>query len=248
MNAAPAFSPVARVLAWSVHAYTALGAVAGLAALDASARGQAREAFLWMALALAIDSSDGVLARAARVKDVLPGFDGGKLDDIVDYLNYVVVPIFFAVREGLLPSRWTSFVAALPLLASAYGFCQEAAKTEDFFFTGFPSFWNITVFYVYALHVPAALNAALLSVLSALVLVPWRYVYPTRQPFLRPLTIGLGLLWGMALLVALWRLPAPSPALVWGSLAFPIYYFALSFYLDRRRSTDRATRPAREPE
>jgi phosphatidylcholine synthase len=235
MSAAPASSLLARALAWSVHLFTALGAVVALEALEATARGEARAAFSWMALALAIDSADGVLARAARVKEVLPSYDGSKLDDLVDYLNYVVVPIFFASRMDMLPSGGAGLFAALPLLASAYGFCQGGAKTADFFFTGFPSYWNITVFYFYTLHTPPALNAALLALLSALVLVPLGYVYPTRQPFLRPLTIGLGLAWGAALVVALWRIPAPSPALVHGSLAFPVYYFALSFYLDRRR-------------
>jgi phosphatidylcholine synthase len=241
MSASPVPSLFARALAWSVHLYTAFGAVVALEALEATVRGEAREAFLWMALALAIDSSDGVLARAARVKEVVPTYDGGKLDDIVDYLNYVVVPVFFATHTGMLPSGWVGLVAALPLLASAYGFCQSAAKTADFFFTGFPSYWNITVFYLYAVHAPPALNAALLAFLSALVLVPLGYVYPSRQPFLRPLTIGLGLAWGAALLVALWRLPAPSLALVYGSLGFPIYYFALSFHLDLQRRRSRST-------
>ena len=44
-------------------------------------------------------------------------------------------------------------------------------------------------------------------------------------------TATLGLAWGAALLVALARLPEPSPALVYGSLVFPIYYFGLSLYL-----------------
>jgi phosphatidylcholine synthase len=224
-------SAASRTLAWSVHLYTALGAVIALEALVAMVRGDARAAFLWMAAALAIDSSDGTLARAARVKEVVPTYDGSKLDDIVDYLNYVLVPIFFAVEMKLLPDRWAVAIAALPLLASAYGFCQSAAKTADFFFTGFPSYWNITVFYMYALGAPPSANAVALAVLSLLVFVPIGYVYPTRQPFLRPLTIALGLAWGVALMFALARLPEPSPALVYGSLAFPLYYFALSFYL-----------------
>ena len=51
-----------------------------------------RAAFLFLVLACFIDSTDGVLARALRVKERLPDFDGAKLDDIVDYLTYVFVP------------------------------------------------------------------------------------------------------------------------------------------------------------
>ena len=153
-------SPLARTLAWSVHFYTAFGAVAALEAIVFTVRGDVRGAFLWMAAALAIDSSDGTLARAARVKEVVPTYDGSKLDDIVDYLNYVFVPIFFAVETGLLPAGTAGFVAALPLLASAYGFCVSTAKTADFFFTGFPSYWNVIVFYMYGFDASPTANAA----------------------------------------------------------------------------------------
>jgi phosphatidylcholine synthase len=221
----------ARALAWSVHLYTALGAVAALEAIVFTVRGDVRGAFLWMAAALAIDSSDGTLARAARVKEVVPTYDGSKLDDIVDYLNYVFVPIFFAVETGLLPAGYAGLVAALPLLASAYGFCVSTAKTTDFFFTGFPSYWNVVVFYMYLVGASPALNALVLAALSALVFVPIGYLYPSRQPFLRPLTIALGIAWAVATLLAVHRLPERSPLLLYGSFAFPIYYFALSFYL-----------------
>ena len=231
-------SLLARTLAWSVHLYTALGAVVALEAIICTVRGDVRGAFLWMAAALVIDSSDGTLARAARVKEVVPTYDGSKLDDIVDYLNYVFVPIFFAVETDLLPPRYAGLVAALPLLASAYGFCQSAAKTADFFFTGFPSYWNITVFYMYVLDGPPTANAVVLAALSLLVFVPIGYLYPSRQPFLRPLTITLGTAWAVVTIVAVLRLPERSPALLYGSLAYPIYYFVLSFYLyfGRRRT------------
>jgi phosphatidylcholine synthase len=231
---APATS-TARLLAWSVHLYTALGAVAALGALLATVRGDVRVAFLWMAVALAIDSSDGALARRFRVKEVVPEFDGARLDDIVDYLNYVVVPMFFAVEIGLFPAAWAPAIAAAPLLASGYGFAHAGAKTADHFFTGFPSYWNIAVFYMYAIGAAPWANALAIVVLSALVFVPIGYLYPSRQPFLRPLTITLGIAWGAALLIALLRLPAASPTLVWGSFAFLVYYFALSFYLNARR-------------
>ncbi len=188
-----------------------------------------------MAVALLIDSSDGVLARAARVKEVIPEYDGSRLDDIVDYLNYVMVPMFFAVMNGMFPATAALGVAALPLLASAYGFGQTAAKTPDHFFTGFPSYWNVVVFYLYVLGTPPGLNAAVVGVLAVLVFIPIRYVYPSRTPFLRPLTLALGVLWGVALLVALSQLPHPSPWLTRISLVFPVYYFALSAHLHYHR-------------
>lgn len=231
---------LARALAWSVHFYTAFGAALALAALERTARGEARDAFLLMAAALVVDATDGTLARAARVKQVLPEFDGGRLDDIVDYVNYTLVPVFFALEFRLFPDGAAPWVAGAVVMASAYGFCRLTAKTPDFFFTGFPSYWNVAVFYLYALRTPPAANAALMVLLAVLVFVPIAYLYPSRNPFLRPLTLALGAVWGALMIVLLLDLPHPPRRLVVASLAYPAYYFALSLYLHCTRRTEPA--------
>ena len=79
------------------------------------------------------------------------------------------------------------------LLSSAYGFCATDAKTDDYFFTGFPSYWNIVALYLHAARLgPAVSTRASCWCLSALVFVRIGYVYPTRTPVLRGLTIALG--------------------------------------------------------
>lgn len=222
----------AQFAAWGVHFYTASGAVLGLLALDAIARHGYGAAFLWMAVATAIDCTDGTLARRARVKEVLPNFDGGRLDDIVDYLNYVIVPMVLAYAAGLLPSGPSRLIiAALPLLASGYGFCQVDAKTADHFFKGFPSYWNVVVFYLYALHGPVWLNAALLVFLSLMVFVPIRYLYPSRMPTARHRTYVLGGIWAALVVILLSQFPAPSRPLAIISLFFPAYYIGMSLHL-----------------
>ena len=55
-----------RAGAWAVHAFTASGAVMGLAALSATVQGDYRVAFLWMIAATAVDGVDGWLARPVR--------------------------------------------------------------------------------------------------------------------------------------------------------------------------------------
>lgn len=225
------FSLLRQGAAWAVHAYTACGTVVGFLALRATLLGRAREAFLWMLVAVLIDATDGTLARAVEIKRVLPWFDGAKLDDIVDYFTFVIVPVVFLYQLGLLPASGTLLFVALPLLASAYGFCQAAAKTPDFFFTGFPSYWNIVAFYLYVGQTPLWLNGILICVLSLFVFIPIRYVYPTRTVPFRRLTNLLGALWVGVLLVLLWQFPSPSPWFVLFSLYYPLYYTALSFHL-----------------
>jgi phosphatidylcholine synthase len=232
--------PLRRGAAWGVHLFTASGAAAGMLAILAIERHAAAAAFGWMAYTLAVDAVDGTLARAVGVKRVLPEFDGTRLDDIVDYFTYVILPALFLVHFDLLPAGIAAPVALCVVLASAYGFCRTDAKTADHYFTGFPSYWNVVAFYLYALGWPRALNAVVVVAFSVAVFVPIRYVYPSRTLTLRSLTVGLGLVWAATVLYALLRLALEATAprtVVLVSLAYPVYYVALSLALTARRST-----------
>lgn len=234
--------PWSLFLAWLVHLYTALGVVVAFIALLSIEQGDFRSALLLMALAVALDATDGALARAARVKEVIPWFDGDALDGIVDYFNYVIVPALFLFRADLLPAHDALWLSLLPLLASAYGFCQKNAKTTDNFFLGFPSYWNIVVFYLYVLKTPLWSNAFLVIALSVLVFVPMKYIYPSRSPRFRIQINVLGALWAIVVLYLLYSLPTPAPALVFASLLFPAYYIALSLWLEYRRLKETSSR------
>jgi phosphatidylcholine synthase len=222
------------VAAWAVHLYTAVGAVVGLLAINAAVSGSYGAAFAWLAVAMFVDCTDGVLARRADVKTVLPRFDGARLDDIIDYLNYVFVPIFLVFHaDGLLPESygWRLCVAGLPLLASGYGFCQVDAKTSDHSFKGFPSYWNVVVLYLFCLQMPQWFNVAVIVLLSILVFVPLRYLYPSRGTSLRLATHLLGVVWAGMMVVLIAQFPQPSRELAALSLFFPAYYFAASLYV-----------------
>jgi len=222
------------VLAWLVHLYTAFGAVIGFLTILAIDQAAFRDALFLMSLAVVIDATDGAFARAARVKEIIPWFDGELLDAIVDYFNYAVVPCFFILRANLLPGQDALWLAVLPLLASAYGFCRRDAKTADHFFLGFPSYWNIVAFYLFVLKTPAWANAFALMALSILIFVPIKYIYPSRSPRFRVQSIVLGALWGAAVLYAIYRLPEPPRAILFASLLYPAYYTALSLWLQLR--------------
>ena len=224
------------IIAWLVHLYTALGAALAFFALLFIEQAKFQEAFWLMALAVLIDASDGTLARLVRVKEQIPWFDGDRLEDIVDYLNYVLVPSLFLIRAELLPPEDAFWLAAVPLVASAYGFCQKEAKTPDHFFLGFPSYWNIVVIYLYVMQTPRWINAFLILILSALVFVPLKYLYPSRSPILRGLTNTLGAIWGTLVFLMIYQLPEPSFYMVLASLLFPAYYLILSFWIAARKN------------
>jgi len=223
------------ILPWIAHLYTATGAVWALLATAMTFAHNFRAAFILLAVATFVDATDGVLARLFRVKERLPQFDGALLDNIVDYLTYVFVPALIVWQAELVPVAFP--VCAAMLLSSAYGFAHAEAKVEtgDHYFTGFPSYWNIAVAYLYVLGWPPAVNAAILVALAVLVFVPIRYVYPSRTRTLKTPTLVLGSAWAALFAWLVWRLPDAGGPWVLVSLVFPVYYFALSLWLHSRR-------------
>lgn len=224
-----------------VHIYTAAGAVLAFIGARAIADRDDRLALAMMFLANVIDATDGVLARRARVKEVLPHIDGARIDDLVDYITFVFLPMLLLDAAGGLPARAALLVISVVLLSSAFGFAAVDAKTPDHFFTGFPSYWNVVVLYLMMFRVPPAVNAVILLVLSALVFVRTGYVYPSRTPVLRGLTLALAAGWSALLGVIIYMWPNAPRSLGIASLAFPVYYLVLSLVLDARRRLVRLT-------
>ena len=217
--------------AWLVHLYTASGALFAFFATRAVFENRYRDGFFWLAVTVLVDATDGVLARRANVSTRIPWFNGPKLDDIVDYLTYVFVPALIVWRAILVPDSWSTAVVAAMLLSSLYGFNRDDAKTADHFFLGFPSYWNIVVFYLYLAGWTPVVNGMILLVCAALVFVPIRYVYPSRTREWQVPTLLIGLIWGVLMCVMLWRMPAVPRAVFFGSLVFPVYYVGLSLIL-----------------
>jgi phosphatidylcholine synthase len=235
-----------KLLAWCVHGYTALGlAAAGgiaVAILEGTPESY-RFAFVLMFVATLIDATDGTLARAVDVKHVLPQFDGRRLDDLIDFQTYTSLPLLLIWRAELIPREWQAWLLA-PLLASAYGFCQVNAKTDDGYFLGFPSYWNIIALYLYVLQPPPGLTLGLILFFAVMTFVPARYLYPTQHGLLNRLTILLAIPWAAALLVLLVLLPGeaiegryadrPSRILCLASLLYPGYYLLTSWVISAR--------------
>jgi phosphatidylcholine synthase len=226
------FSRRLRLAGAAVHLYTASGSVLALLIVIAAFDGDAVTA-LWLGLAtLVIDGTDGMLARRLRVKETIPWFDGARMDDIVDYLTYVFAPIVLLWTTDRLPDGLPGWVlAGLPLLASCYQFCRVDAKTADHFFLGFPSYWNVVAFYAIVLDVGRTGVAIALVVLTVLVFVPVRYVYPSRTKLLRGLNLALAGTWMVSYAVLLAQYPDPHPVVVGLSIAYVVYYIGLSLYL-----------------
>jgi len=237
-----------RLAGIGVHVYTASGTVLAFLVVVAALDGNATRA-LWLGLAaLVIDGSDGMLARRLRVKETIPQFDGARLDDIVDYITYVFAPIVLLWTGGYLPrGLWGQVLAALPLLASSYQFCRVDAKTDDHYFLGFPSYWNVIAFYAVVMHWSSATLATTMVVCSLLVFVPVKYIYPSRTLVLRKPNLLLAAVWLISYAVLLVQMPHPSAIALAVSLGYVAYYMGASVYLTLRGRTARAVAATPEP-
>jgi phosphatidylcholine synthase len=227
-----AYSTGRRLAAAAVHAYTATGSVLALLMVHYAYRHDV-ETVLWLFLvAMVIDGTDGMLSRRVDVKAVMPSFDGALLDNIVDYMTYTLAPMALLWANGYLPDGPVGgFCAAVPLLASCYQFCRADAKTDDHFFLGFPSYWNILAFYVIATGLGTTATAAIVLFCTVMVFVPIKYVYPSRTEPMWQLTFVLTGLWFVAYAVITAGLPDPASWVVWASVGYLLYYTALSLWL-----------------
>ncbi|MCS6995324.1 MAG: CDP-alcohol phosphatidyltransferase family protein [Anaerolineales bacterium] len=222
-----------KTLAFGVHFFTATGSVWGLLAIYAIFEREWRLAILWMMLAMVVDGFDGMLARWTDVKRYAPNIDGALMDNILDYLNYVLVPVIFLLQANLLPAMLAWPAAFAILLTSAYQFTQVDAKTDetnDYFFKGFPCYWNVMVLYMLIMQMNPWLNLFFVVFFSILVFVPVKWVYPSRNTRLKRLTLALSYLYGIIGVWGVIQYPNVPGWVVWASFVYVGYYVVLSLW------------------
>jgi len=216
-----------RYAAVCAHAYTIAGGVFALAAFIATAERHFDRAFVFLALALVVDATDGMLARRLAVAIHWPDIDGERLDALVDFLTFVVVPAFLAVVAGVLPKPAFLWAAAM-VVASLVRFSRRRTK-ESGRFHYLPSCWNILVFYAFYLRPPFVVVGVSIAVIIALMFTPGRFPHPILQAS-RHVHLAVAtpaVLLGLGVIVRV--LPARPWLLV--SLMYPAFYGAHAAWL-----------------
>lgn len=170
-----------QVAAWAVHLFTATGLLWATLATIALIEGDAKAMWGWLGVALFVDAVDGTLARAARVKEVLPWFDGGIMDIAVDYLTWTFIPaMFFALHLPAGPRPLAIGLAALILISSMFCYANKGWKSADHYFVGFPAAWNIVVLVLHLLGTGVVVNTVIVVLLAIATLIPLHYTHPFR--------------------------------------------------------------------
>ncbi len=184
-----------KIAAWAVHGFTASGAVLGFLAIISILNSDLVGAFLWLGLALLIDGIDGTLARKIGVLDKTPNIDGSTLDNVIDYLNYVIIPALMIYWFQMVPNGWEIILPAGMFAVSLYTFANMNMKTNDYYFSGFPAVWNIVVLYFYILNTHPIINVIIILLLFIFTFIPIKFVHPLRVKKIRNLTIFCTVLW-----------------------------------------------------
>lgn len=203
--------PARWLASWGVHMFTASGAFFGFLALLAIEAGDLPRAFGWLVVTFIVDAVDGSLARWVRVSEFTPRFEGFLVDCIVDYFTYVILPVLILHRAELLPEGFRLLGAALILMSSTYHYGNLDVKAPDYFFYGFPAWWNLVIFYLYVLATGPWVNLAVVLFLVVLTPVRLKYIHPFRVEELRWLNALASVVLAVSAGIILWHLPERTP-------------------------------------
>lgn len=185
-----------RALAWSAHIFTLTGVIWAMLATIALHDGHIRDMWMWLGIALLVDGVDGSFARAVKVTEYAPGFDGATLDNIVDYLTWTFIPALFMAFYLPFGSRTVGIsVALLVCVSSMFCYCNVSLKTPDHYFMGFPAAWNVVAAIMWIFQTGAVFNIVATVILAVLTVAPIAFVHPFRVGRLRTANIIAALVW-----------------------------------------------------
>ncbi|MBK8456956.1 MAG: phosphatidylcholine/phosphatidylserine synthase [Phyllobacteriaceae bacterium] len=193
--------PVGKKVTWpqakafSVHLLTASGSFLAFLSLVAASEQQWSAMFLWLGLALLVDGIDGPIARKLQVKEVLPAWSGDTLDNIIDYVTYVLIPAFALYQRGFMGEGLSFISAAIIVVSSAIYYADTGMKTKENFFKGFPVVWNMVVFTLFVIKPGEWTSFAVVVIAAALSFVPVNFLHPVRVKRLRWLNLPVFLVW-----------------------------------------------------
>jgi phosphatidylcholine synthase len=209
---------------FSVHVLTATGAALAFLALLAAVRGAFDAMFLCLGIALVVDGIDGTIARAVKVKELLPRWSGDILDLVVDFVTYVFVPAYAIAAGGLLPPWLGAPAGIVIVMTGAIYFADRRMKTADNYFRGFPTLWNVAAFYLFVLKPAPWLVAGLVALLAVLTFVPFKFLHPFRVARLRMVSTAAVVLWSLLGAYTLARGLEPGPWVSAGLVILAVYF------------------------
>lgn len=222
--------PKLTLVGFSVHAFTALGAITGLFSLAAILDGQIGQGLIWLIICQIIDGFDGPIARRLDVKTHAPQINGHTLDLVIDYVTCVVIPVILMIELNVLTPGWDITIAGVIFFTSALWFARSDQESTDFWFNGFPASWNLMIptFVILAISPTWVILISLLFSIFQLTNIKFPHLVKVRT--LRPLTLTLTTIYFIALTLLSVEYPNGSDALKPILLIAPVYVIGLAIW------------------
>jgi phosphatidylcholine synthase len=213
--------------AFSVHLLTASGSFLAFLSLVAASEQRWTAMFWWLGLALFVDGIDGPIARKLQVKAILPTWSGDMLDNIIDYVTYVLIPAFALYQRGFMGERLSFLSAAIIVISSAIYYADTGMKTKENFFKGFPVVWNMVVFTLFVIEPGEWVSFAFVVVTGILTFAPINFLHPVRVERLRSINLPIFLAWCAFGAVALIEEMEADRIVKAGTAATGLYLFVI---------------------
>jgi phosphatidylcholine synthase len=223
--------PYAEIRAFAVHLLTASGSFLAFLGVVAASELRFVDMFWWLGLALLVDGIDGPIARKVQVKEVLPNWSGDTLDNIIDYVTYVLLPAFALYKSGMIGEPWSFVAAGLIVVSSAIYYADTGMKTEEYFFSGFPVVWNMVIFTLFVIEASETTAFAVVLISVVLTFLPIHFLHPVRVKRLRNLNLAVFILWAVLSGIALLMHFKSPDWVVWGVVATGVYLYCIGFVL-----------------
>lgn len=223
--------PYAEIRAFSVHILTASGSFLAFLGVVAAAEKDFVAMFWWLGLALFVDGIDGPIARKVRVKEVLPNWSGDTLDNIIDYVTYVLLPAFALYQSDMIGEPWSFVAAGAIVVSSAIYYADMGMKTDEYFFSGFPVVWNMVVFTLFVIGASETTAWIVVFVSVVLTFLPINFLHPVRVKRLRKLNIAVMVVWSALSIYALLLNFVTPIWVVYGVAAAGIYLYVIGAVL-----------------
>lgn len=171
-----------RLRARFVHFITASGALVSLFGYYAVSDQNIKLALILMFLTIVIDAIDGPLARFWRVKHFTPNYDGARLDYIVDFSSWVLLPAFFVLSTTtILPEPWNLYASCMIVLSSCFQFCCNDLKSTSSNFKRWPSAWSLLIVLLAIWDFSAYFNFFIILICSIFSFIPTYYPHPFQK-------------------------------------------------------------------
>ncbi len=224
------YSITEKILAWSVHIFTASGLLAGFMAILAITAKNWRAAMAWLLVSLVIDGVDGTLARKFRTVEILPNFSGKTMDYVIDFATHAIIPAYFFYTAELVHPAWNLPLTFLILMVSVIYYGIEGMVSNDYYFIGFPVMWNVVVFFlIFVFSLNELGNAAIIIIFAVMHFLPIKFAYPSRATHLKTLTLIFTVIILLIMPVIVWFYPNVPTSLKWIAIGSLVYFGILAF-------------------